>query len=97
MTDKSTAAILWLTLNMKDNTDIGLLLCVCYLPHEGSSRGNVSWEFFYCLLSQLYLHYDGNPTLMLGDYMKGMKVIAMSRTYLSGSPLTICVIRLEII
>ena len=68
VTDKSTEGILWLTLTMKDNTDIGLLLCLCYLPPEGSSRGNVSREFYDFLLSQLFLHYDGNPTVILGDY-----------------------------
>ena len=107
VTDKSTKGILWLTLTMKDKTDIGLLLCVCYLPSEGSSRGNVSQEFYDCLVSQLYLYYDGNPAVILGDYngrigMKGDCYVpdipcAMSRTSLGGSLLTLCVISLEII
>ena len=65
--DTSTDGIMWLRLTLKGDTDIGMLLCVSYLPPEGSSTGNNAQEFYDSLLSQLYQHYDGSPTVICGD------------------------------
>ena len=66
--DKTLDGILWIELKMKNDHDIKLLLCVCYLPPEGSSRGNIAQEFYDTLLSQIYMYYDDSPMLLCGDY-----------------------------
>ena len=66
--DKTFDGILWIELKMKNDHDIKLLLCVCYLPPEGSSRGNIAQEFYDTLLSQIYMYYNDSPMLLCGDY-----------------------------
>ena len=66
--DTSVDGIMWLKLSLKNEDDQGLLLCVCYLPPEGSSTGNHAQEFYDALLSQLYMYYDGNPVIICGDF-----------------------------
>ena len=65
--DASTEGILWLKLSSKKDSDMGMLLCVCYLPPEGSSTGNNAQEFYDSLLAQLYMYSDGKPVLISGD------------------------------
>ena len=66
--DDTYEGILWIKLSLKHDPEISVLLCVCYLPPEGSSRGNQVQEFYDTLLAQVYLHWDGSPTLICGDF-----------------------------
>ena len=72
--DNSCEGILWLKLTAKGESELYLLLCVCYLPPEGSSRGNWAQAFYEALLAQIYLHYDGSPLVICGDYNGRMGV-----------------------
>ena len=64
--DHSQDGLLWMKL--KDAPELGIIMCVCYLPPEGSSRGNSAQEFYDRQLTQLYTICDGNPTIICGDY-----------------------------
>ena len=66
--DESYEGILWIRLVSKEDNDTGVLLCACYLPPEGSSRGNSAQEFYDTLLTQTYMYYDGTPMCYLGDF-----------------------------
>ena len=66
--DDTYEGILWIKLSLKHDPEISVLLCVCHLPPEGSSRGNQVQEFYETLLAQVYLHCDGSPTLTCGDF-----------------------------
>ena len=66
--DDTYEGILWIKLSLKHDPETSVLLCVCYLPPEGSSRGNQVQEFYDTLLAQVYLHWDGSPTLICGDF-----------------------------
>ena len=66
--DKSFDGIFWIRLNNKTDDENGVLLCACYLPPEGSSRGNTTQEFYDTLLTQTYMYYDGIPMFYLGDF-----------------------------
>ena len=66
--DKSFHGIFWIRLNNKTDDKNGVLLCACYLPPEGSSRGNTAQEFYDTLLTQTYMYYDGIPMFYLGDF-----------------------------
>ena len=68
MIDDTYEGILWIKLSLKHDPGISVLLCVCYLPPEGSSRGNQVQEFYDTLLAQVYLHWDGSPTLICGEF-----------------------------
>lgn len=66
--DDSRDDILWIYLKNKDDPELTLYLCVCYLQPERSSRGNIAQEFYDCLLSQMYLYSTGCPIFICGDF-----------------------------
>ena len=66
--DRSYEGIFWIRLTSKDDSENGILLCACYLPPEGSSRGNTAQEFYDTLITQTYMHYDGMQMYYLGDF-----------------------------
>ena len=66
--DDRYEGILWIRLDSKCDDTLSVVLCVCYLPPEGSSRGNSAQEFYDNLLGQVYMYYDGSPLYLLGDY-----------------------------
>ena len=66
--DNSRDDILWVNLNRKNDTNLVIRICICYLQPERSSRGNISQEFYDHLLSQMYLYSTGDPILICGDF-----------------------------
>lgn len=60
--------IIWIKIQEKENPSNHIYLCSCYLPPEGSTRGNKAHEFFDVLLSNVYLLYDEAPLLICGDF-----------------------------
>ena len=66
--DCTFEGILWLKLVHTANSDNVLLICSCYLPPEGSSRGDNAQAFYDSLLGQVYMYYLDNETLIIcGD------------------------------
>lgn len=65
--DCSFEGILWLRLTAKSDQSYYINICIAYLTPEGSSRGNIAQEFYDMLLSQVYLLYDENPMVIIGD------------------------------
>ena len=61
MLDKSYEGILWIHLHSKGDCDYAMVICACYLPPEGSSRGDNAQEFYDTLLTQKYMYYGGDP------------------------------------
>ena len=67
--DCSCDDILWLKLNGKNNDHDELVVCVCYIPPCGSSRGNVAQELYEHLLTNVYMYYDCSvPCIITGDF-----------------------------
>ena len=66
--DISYDGICWIRTQSKSDNELSVILCVCYLPSEGSSRGNNAQEFYDTLLTQTYMFYDGSQVYFLGDY-----------------------------
>ena len=54
--DNDVDGVLWLHLKAKLPGDETILICVCYLPPDGSTRTTDPGEFFDHLITQLYLH-----------------------------------------
>ena len=65
--DRTFEGILWVRLCAKNDISFSIKICVAYLTPEGSSRGNVAQEFYDMLLSQVYLYFDENPMVIMGD------------------------------
>ena len=65
--DQSREDVLWVKLQSKSDDEFAVILCVCYLPPEGSSRGDNAQEFYDSLLTQVYMYHDGNPMVISGD------------------------------
>lgn len=65
--DTSFEGILWIRLKAIAGCS-SFLVCAVYLPPEKSSRGDVSQEFFDCLLSQFYYHWQNEPVIISGDF-----------------------------
>ena len=51
--DKSFEGIMWINFTDRYDPDCTFKICACYLPPEGSSRGNIAQEFFETLLYHL--------------------------------------------
>ena len=67
--DCSCDDILWLKLIGKNNDYDELVVCVCYIPPCGSSRGNVAQELYERLLTNVYMYYDCSvPCIITGDF-----------------------------
>lgn len=65
--DQHFEGILWLSFVDRETND-GFYLAVCYLPPQGSSRGDCSQEFFDTLTSQIFLFGNDNPICICGDF-----------------------------
>ena len=65
--DQSYEGIYWIRLDSQAS-GASLMLCACYLPPVGSSRGNTAQEFYDTLLTQTYMYYDGSQLYYLGDF-----------------------------
>lgn len=65
--DCSFEGILWLRLIDKGDINFYINICFAYLSPEGSSRCNIAQEFYDMLLSQVYMFYDENPMVIMGD------------------------------
>ncbi|MES9883775.1 MAG: reverse transcriptase family protein [Sedimenticola sp.] len=65
--DCSHDDILWIKLTSKTDTTECLYLCSCYLPPQGSSRGDFSQEFYDILTAQIYQYHGDEPLFVLGD------------------------------
>lgn len=67
--DSTFEGILWIKLQHRVDQDLCLHMCLCYLPPENTTRGNIAQQFFDNLLAQVYLHYDEcTPMLITGDF-----------------------------
>jgi hypothetical protein len=66
--DDSEEGILWVRLASVKH-DIGINICVCYLPPEGTSRYVNPQEFYDTLLSQVFNYQNhGGVTYLMGDF-----------------------------
>ena len=65
--DRGFEGIIWLQLTSKFDSSFCIYICVVYLIPEGSSRGNIAQEFYDMLLSQVYMYYEENPLVIMGD------------------------------
>ncbi len=65
--DQHFEGILWLSFEDR-STNVSFNLAVCYLPPQGSSRGDCSQEFFDTLTSQIFLFGSDNPICICGDF-----------------------------
>ena len=65
--DNSYEGTLWLRLKHKFNRTC-LILCVCYLPPENSSRQADVFGFYVNLLTGIYEFQDMGPVCLFGDF-----------------------------
>ena len=49
--------------------DESIVICVCYLPPDGSTRTTDPGELFDQLLTQLYLHQHLGNVVICGDFI----------------------------
>ena len=65
--DTSYEGILWVKFEHRENPQVTLLVCVCYLPPSRSSTGNTSQEFLENLGNQYLLYTNLGPVCICGD------------------------------
>ncbi len=65
--DNSYEGILWLKCTAKQS-DYVFLVCVCYLPPDGSTRHSNPDEFYDTLLSQVFMYQQIGPFYICGDF-----------------------------
>ena len=66
--DNSFENIQWLKLIDSDQQGNNITICSCYLPREGSSRGNKEQEFFDKLKETIHNHIDENLIIICSDF-----------------------------
>ena len=66
--DSIYEGIFWIELVNKLDDKDKISFVSCYLPPEGSSRGNSAQEFYDTLLTQIYNYWDNHPLFISGDF-----------------------------
>ena len=60
--------MLWLSFISFNEGKEDFVLCACYLPPTGSSRGDTSLQFFDSLISQTYRFQNLGNLFICGDF-----------------------------